>query len=392
MASSSSPSPSARAHAPHKRAWRQRPVFMCQLQLMMGVVLLSPLLLLSHMPPRTFLSPVPPNPCAPYATPPPLPRNEPPPVFFLHVPKTAGTLVYKMLLRYANRTHGLSCTYRFDGNRHAFSHFSVVNAPPPQSFANHSLSAQLLRAERARARAHSGSLLARGACRVLRGHVTTDVLSRFERAPLSLTVLREPLARFVSMYEFARSMARARPGVTGWDDWLRAPSLAAELANSSSLFHRGFYDAAGQWRAHRNEGFSFHFYGVLHQLSGLTPRFVGERDPFHFDMANGAEMAEKAKQRLCAMHIVGLQPRVSDALAQFLALTQRFARWSRAEKRALMRAVLNKTPARVSRNVDDHLPRRMKRELQRRLRYESDVYQFAQRLVRYRAAVRHRRR
>lgn len=334
--------------------------------------------------PRTAL---PPNPCAPYATPVPQPPTRPPSVFFLHIPKTAGTLLFSLLQRFAVKSHGLTCSYAFDGNRNPFHHFAVVKPPENTTFEPTSLQHRLLTAYNSRDFKQRATLYAQGACRVVRGHVTSSMLSPFETPPYTVTIMRHPLVRFVSMYEFARTMMKSRPVVTGWDPWLQADSLLDELNNASSLFHRGFYDQFGEWRAVKNVGFSFHFYGVLHQLSGMTPRFEHEGDKQRFRIANAHAMAQAAKRQLCATHLVGLQDQVRDVLDAVMHLTQPFAQWTPDERSKFLNSVVNKTPGTRSRKVEDHLDAHWQRVISERLSHEIDVYHFAVRLVEYRAAV-----
>ncbi|PXF49701.1 hypothetical protein BWQ96_00353 [Gracilariopsis chorda] len=328
-----------------------------------------------------------PNPCAAYATPFPQPPTRPPSVFFLHIPKTAGTLLFSLLQRFAVKSRGLTCSYAFDGNRNPFHHFAVANPPQNTTFEHDSLQHRLLTAYKTRDFKQRATLYAQGACRVVRGHVTASMLAPFETPPYIVTIMRDPLARFVSMYEFARTMMKSRPVVTGWDPWLQADSLLDELNNASSLFHRGFYDEFGEWRAKKNVGFSFHFYGVLHQLSGMTPRFEHEGDKDRFRIVNADVMAETAKRQLCATHLVGLQHQVQDVLDTVMDVTEPFAQWTPAERSQYLKSVVNKTPGRKSRKVEDHLDAHWQRVISERLRHEIDVYEFAVRLVEYRSTV-----
>lgn len=329
------------------------------------------------------------DPCAGYPTPTPIKTSTStaPTIFFLHVPKTAGSLLTRLLTQYASLTGGLSCAYRFDGNRYApYNYYPDGTAASHARFPSGSLQAAAV--SRGLPTGARLLLLAHGACRVVRGHVTASVLRAFADPPVTITVLRSPLDRFVSMYDFARSMVRARPGRTGWDGWVGGSSLSAEFANSSSLFHRGFVDEHGGWRARGNVGFSFHFYGVLHQLSGMTPSFVGEGDPYQFSMKNAQAMAAEAKKNLCKMHIVGLQESVNETMKEVLDLTQPWAKWSGVARATLLRAVVNRTPGARRRNIDERLSPRMKGEIERRLFYETEVYNFGKRIVAFRRARR----
>ena len=305
-------------------------------------------------------------------------------MFFVHIPKTAGTLLFRLLLLYASRTHGIACQYVSDGNRlptHDFRQFGSDVFPVGSD------ERRLSDALNASDIAEKAHLFSRGVCRVVRGHVTYAQHDAITAPTLSITVMRQPLARFVSMYEFVKSMVRDRPGKTGWDDWVTAHSLAAEFANSTSLFHRAFYDDTGHWLAADNVGFSFHFYGVLHQLSGVIPRFEGVGDPYHFNITNAGEMAERAMDNLCKTHVLGLQEDMPGTLSTWFDAIEPWVNFSKDERKRFGGLSLNRTPGRVSRNVDDHLPLRIRQELERRLEQEIKVYEFAKQLVKYRSAV-----
>lgn len=387
-------------------SWKRRPIFIWQLR---TLLLLSVISLLSYSPalirhttafvytspslsPLTNQSALPDNPCALRPTPPPLPpKDTPPTLLFIHVPKTAGTLMYKLAMQYANRTHGLACNYLHDGERYPASAF--VASRVPQTFDAGTPEDSLLSAIQRRDAIAKATALSNGVCRSLRGHVTYRTRAAIRIPVLTVTILRDPLARFVSMYEFVVAMVRARPGKTGWDRWVDgSTSLAAVFANSSSIFHRGFVDEAGKWIVADNVGFSFHFYGVLHQLSGVTPVFDGVQDPYHFRMRNDAEMAERAKDNLCSSHVVGAQESMDQTWKQFFGKVGKYANWSEDEQRVVGLVNINRTPGRRSRNVDDHLPERIRAELERRLVKEIEVVEFARRIIEYRKALRERAR
>lgn len=299
--------------------------------------------------------------------------------------------MYKLAMQYANRTHGLSCNYLHDGDRLPPSSF--VASHVQQTFDAGTPEDALLSAIKRRDSLAKATALNNGVCRSLRGHVTYRILAAIRIPVLTVTIVRDPLARFVSMYEFVVAMVKARPGKTGWDDWVSSStSLAAEFANSSSIFHRGFVDEAGKWIGSDNIGFSFHFYGVLHQLSGMTPVFDGVQDPYHFRMRNDAEMAERAKDNLCSSHVVGAQEYMDETWKQFFGKVGKYATWSEDEKRVVGLVNINRTPDRRSRNVDDHLPERIRAELERRLEKEIEVVAFARRIIEYRKALRERAR
>ena len=315
----------------------------------------------------------------------------PPSVFFLHVPKTAGTLLFSLLMEYAKRTFGVACSILIDGGvargeMYQVDHDTLMHK---RSFPQGSNEAELISAFLAKNNPYKKRLFERGACRIIRGHFTFGLYEEIgsENKPLLVSIMRDPIERFVSMYEFVRSMVKDRPGVTGWDGWLQK-SLSEELGNGTSILNRGFYDERGNWLRAGNVGFSFHFYGVLHQLSGMKPRFIGVGNPLLFDVQNGEEMVEKAKENLCRVHVLGLQEDMNTTLEFLFDYVQPFAKWNRDELRSMFQLKRNLNTKRESRDVSFHLPDAVLKELQKRLRFEIEVYEFAKRLFAYRAAQR----
>lgn len=310
-------------------------------------------------------------------------RLDPPSIYFLHIPKTAGTLVYSLLLRYANRTNGLSCQFLYDGNRFLPEDFQMGVKPPPV-FPPGSMEAQAVEAYTQRDRPKKSNLYKNGVCRIVRGHVTYWQRDFIQKPVISLTILRDPVERFVSMYEFVVSMMRSRPGATGWDEWFSGGPLEDEFRNASSLVNHGFYDDQGRWLARKNVGFSFHFYGVLHQLSGLIPRFEGVRTTDRFRISNAAMLAEKAKDNICSTHILGLQSDMTQALDDIFEAMAPFSDWTEQEQSHVKRSVVNRNTRRKSRDISDHLPSHLQAELKKRLEHEIQVYEFAKKVIQYR--------
>lgn len=186
----------------------------------------------------------------------------------------------------------------------------------------------------------------------------------------------------MSVYEAARSSReRAR-----WHRALRLDTLAEDFANSSSVLHHGYVDQTGRPVSPPN-GLSFFFYGALPLLAGAAPRFGGEGDPFHFGLVNDRALAATAKRRLCATHVVGVVGKCSAFTRAFFRIVRPWARWTTRERSTAAKLVVNRAEERVSRNVDDHLPERMRAEVERRLRYEIEVFEFAGKIVAYREAV-----
>lgn len=229
-------------------------------------------------------------------------------------------------------------------------------------------------------------LLTQGGCRSLYGYVTWMTSKVIEKGAMNIVLVREPLARFVSMYEYARATMTQH---AGWEAWLASrESLAGEFANSSSIVHRGFVDEGGRWIV--GGDLAFGFYGALYQLSGVLPRFEGVGDPYHFGWANGEEMKEVAMDHVCQSHVVGVQEDMPEFWRGFFGRAGKWVEWSEDERMVMERVEVNRTPGRVSRNVDDHLPERIKEELKKRLRDEIEVVEFVRKVVQYRKAMRQR--
>lgn len=219
----------------------------------------------------------------------------------------------------------------------------------------------------------------------MHGHVPYTLTHSFQAPVFTILLLRHPLARFVSMYEFARAQMPFRPH---WAVWLSArDSLAGEFANSSSIVHQPFVDGGGRW-SHVGGELAFAFYGSLYQISGVVPRFVGVGDPYHFGMENGEEMRESAMDNVCRSHVVGVQEDMQGFWTAFWGRLGRWCRWTDDERSVVEGVEVNKTPGRLSRNVDDHLPVRIRQELERRLNDELRVYEFARSVAAYRRALR----
>lgn len=301
--------------------------------------------------------------------------NGPPSIFFLHIPKTAGTLLYSLLVKYATRSNGLACNYAFDGNRFPAHHVYLANAPPADATVEE---ARMLSAMESGDKEGMREEYRKGVCRINRGHVTVSMADGYDRQPLMVTVLRDPVKRVESMWAFVQSMMKDRPGKTGWEKVLTGDSLEMELSNASSVLYQGFYDADGVWRGRDNVGFTFHFWGVLHQLSGMTPRFEGEGDIERFGIANAAEMKEEAKKRICGMHLIGTQENVGDVVNEVLRVTGKWVDWNEREKQSEEHRV-NRTP-----NKEKQQLGKMRRVVERILKEEIEVYEFAKSVVEWR--------
>lgn len=291
--------------------------------------------------------------------------------------------MYHLVLQYANRTDGLACQFLYDGNRFGIQDFQVdVKSAPP--FSHNPLAARAVSAFREHDFNEKAQLYKQGACRAVRGHVTYAQRDQLEAPQISLTVVRHPIDRFVSMYEFVHMMVRDRPGKSGWDHWLNGRALDDEIANETSIMNRGFYDVLGRWIAEYNIGFSFHFYGVLHQLSGMTPKFEGVGDPQRFRIANAREMAEKAKDNICSTHILGSQSDVPHTLDTFFKALKPYAHWSDDEKKRWKGVVTNANVHKSNQNVRDYMSEAAYEMLEGRLKEEIEVFEFAERVIEYR--------
>ncbi|CAN8076890.1 unnamed protein product [Agarophyton chilense] len=325
------------------------------------------------------------DPCLGRPTPVPIPGNlsRPPSLFFLHIPKTAGTLVYNIAIQYANKTKGLACQFLFDGNRYSCSQYQPSFSPVPKPATN-SLEGDAVKAWDNKNMGAKENLYKLGACRSIRGHVTYSLRDVIQRPVVSMTIMRHPIERLVSMFEFALMMIETQPNSSGWDSWLSGVPLEHELANSSSLLNRGFYDENGEWVGKDNIGFSFHFYGVLHQLSGVQPIFRDVGKPKSFRMGNAKEMAEKAKDNLCSTHILGVQNNMSATVDTIFEYMRPYARWNSREKENAKHAVVNRNNRKRRSHNRDYIPVSAIRELERRLGHEIEVFHFAEAIVAHR--------
>lgn len=333
------------------------------------------------------------DPCNGRPSPRPIPNNppRPPTLFFLHIPKTAGTLVYNVVLQYAKKTKGLPCQFLFDGNRYSFQKYEP-SFKTSHHFPLNSIEEKGFRAWEESDVKQKEVLYKRGACRSLRGHVTYVLRDEIDTPVISMTLLRDPLERFLSMFEFALMLVKTRPQSSGWDSWMSGASVQHELTNASSILNRGFYDDDGNWIEKDNVGFSFHFYGVLHQLSGILPIFRGVKEPKAFRMINSKDMAEKAKDNICSTHILGSQKNVSAALDTFFEYMRPYARWSNHEKNEARNSHANKNSHKRKSQLAENLPLPTRREIERRLKHEIEVYRFAENVIAYRQWVRSKKR
>lgn len=86
------------------------------------------------------------------------------------------------------------------------------------------------------------------------------------------------------------------------------------MSDPSSILNQRFYNKKGLSNLRQYKGYSFHLYGVLHQLLGMTPKFEGIGEPDKFRIFNAAETAETAKDNICSSHVLGLQLDVRRSL------------------------------------------------------------------------------
>lgn len=358
--------------------WKRRPIFVWQLRFLALVAIVTLMVWVPHTPVPTSIA----NPCASRGTPLALAASRPPTLFFPHIPKTAGTTVHKLLREYSNRTNGVACWYKHVGDKRGmetYDGWGEVNA-------RDGVAGTTLSAIEAGDAMLKRRMLIQGGCRSLHGYVTWETGEVVEKGVLSIVLVREPLARFVSMYEYGRATMGEH---AGWEAWLTSrESLAGEFSNSSSIVHRGFVDESGRWGGGGGDELAFGFYGALYQLSGVVPRFEGVGDPYHFGWGNGEEMKERAKEHVCRSHVVGVQEDMREFWRAFFGRVGKWVEWSEDERRVMEGVEENRTPGRVSRNVDDHLPERIREELERRLKDEKEVVQFVREVARYRRAMR----
>lgn len=323
------------------------------------------------------------DPCRGRPSPPEISTSSPPGVFFLHIPKTAGTLLHHFLIGYANKTSGLPCQFLHDGNRLGTEHYHMSINPPPK-FEPGSLAWKAVNAYKSRNYSAKKELFKNGACRVVRGHVTFWHNLQVEKPMISVTVLRHPIERFISMYEFVLMMIKTQPNIRGWNLWFSNRTVQDELNDESSLLHQGFYDTQGRWIEKSWKGLSFHFYGVLHQLSGAIPIFKGVGSISGFQMENAAALKDLAKNNLCASHVVGIQENMKNVLSVLSKELKPFATWEREEKARVASSRVNKNFLKRRTEGRDILSDVHKKLLETRLKEELEVYEFAERIVKYR--------
>lgn len=328
------------------------------------------------------------DPCAGYPTPKPLPNaGAPPTVFFLHIPKCAGSTITLMLRRFADITHGVGCAYMQDGESIPAHKFSAdgraLNEAHFLPLGSHSLPYRMAAAMRKSDPIAKMQLLAQGGCRTLRGHCTISRLKHVQAPVFLFTVLRDPIERFISMYDFGK---KTQMKTSAWSRWFQADSLNNELLNKSSVLHLPFIEKGTQWIHKYGQWISFFFYGTLHQLSGLYPAFTGAGMIDDFAVLNAEHMADAAIANLCKMHLIAFQDDTVHAINSFIDATDVWANYSHATKSQLRALWDNPTPNATSRNPNVILSDRALALLRKRLYHEYRVFRFAKQLVRFRTA------
>lgn len=324
---------------PSPPPWKRRPIFLWQLRILILITFLSLLLLL----PSTPLPHHPTNPCDAYPTPLPLPATAPT-LLFPHIPKTAGTSLHPYLKLYSNRTSGSFCQLP----SHTSTQFTSIPSVPHVS-----------------------------QCRAITGHVSLQLSESLPpEQVLSIVLMREPLARFVSWYEYAR-------GAGGWGDLFGEMGVAMMLGNSTAVVNKGYTDKEGQWRQGDLADVSFGFYGALWMLSGIKPRFLDEHKIFFFSIANERDAVDIAKTKICQAHVVGVTEHLDAFWNEFFERTGKWGGW-KEEKEVVVGGRVNRTPGRESRNLEDHLPERVRQEVERRLEGDKQLWQFVNQVAEYR--------
>lgn len=327
------------------------------------------------------------DPCTGLAHPQVLSASDPPPtVFFVHVPKCAGSTMTQLVRAFAKNTNGLSCVYLRDGESilaHAFSSDGwVANESDFESMGTSSVPYRMAAAIRTSDRVAKLQLLAAGGCRTLRGHCTIARLKHIGTPVLLVTSLRDPIERFISMYDFIK---KTQMTSAAWSKWLSAPTLNDEFLNASSLLNQPFFENGTHWVARHAQWLSFFFYGTLHQLSGMYPAFTGAGDINRFGMLNAEHMADTAIANLCKMHVLAFQDDTDGAARSFIDATHPWANYSQATRRHLVSVWSNRTPNATSRYPEQVLSPAVLALLRNRLFHEYRVFNFAKRLYRYRS-------
>lgn len=327
------------------------------------------------------------DPCAGRPTPKPLSKTgRPPTLFFLHLPKAAGTTASSILEQYSIYTSGINCVYMQDGES-VPPHQFFIDGPADEELYSHlgknCIEIEMIRAVRSANTSEKLRLLSRGGCRTVRGHITMSRLKLIKTPVFLFTILRDPIERFISMYDYGK---KTQMHTAAWSYWLPAPTLSKEFRNNRSIFHLPFYDSQNVWIGGDGQWISFFFYGVLHQLSGMYPKFSGIGKT-SFKMTNGKAMSEAAMDNLCRMHLIGHQSDMSGAISSVVKVTNQWANYSKAFQKFSSKTWFNLTPNKSSRNATQVLDKAVYKLLRSRLEYEYKVYYFSKLLIDYRKSL-----
>lgn len=282
-------------------------------------------------------------------------------------------------LDYARKTKGMPCNFATDGTRGGSDRYLLYEDPKKLVY-DDALTQQLIYAHMVSNRRLKEEVYRKGGCRSVRGHVSYKLYNDIEiDNKMMITVMRDPVERFVSMYWFALGMAKDKPGITGWDGMLSG-DLGKDLMSGKGVLNWGFVDGAGRWLERGRRRFSFFFYGILHAVSGQVPRFAGVEDVERFRVVNDGEMAEVAKMNLCRAKVVGIQEDFEKTLDLVFKELEPWVVWEETEKKKFYRSKLNVSKGKKSRMLKPEV----RKEIERRLEKEIEVYQFAQRVFEYR--------
>lgn len=329
------------------------------------------------------------DPCHGRPTPEPLAGvNSAPTVYFLHLPKSAGSTATGVLKHYANVTKGVGCAYLQDGESVPADRFQPdgirLHEEMFSSLGNDSIPYQMASAIRLANITEKLRLMKIGGCRTVRGHATLGRLQHIESPVFLFTILRDPIERFISMYDYGK---KTQMRTSAWSNWMHQATLSEELDDATSVLHLPFADDESPWISTRGQWISFFFYGVLNQMSGVTPRFTGAGDINKFAMTNAKEMADVAKNYMCRMHLIGFQENTSVAIESAVNATHQWANYTELYRKHVLNSWVNLTPNKTSRNPIELLRDDQIQLLRNRLAEEYEVFEFSKRIVRYRGSL-----